>query len=173
MNFVWKQVLVALAVLAALVVGGCGGDDESDGGDEPEAEALSVEEYEQRLPEVLSPLVGDLQEIGATITAGGSNEAAIEGASNASETIQTGIDGLDAIEPPEEATEAHEGLVTSLEAFRDAADEFAAIDPADEPAVEEGAATFMEAGLTFQEEFQAAADQLQEAGIEPQAPPGG
>lgn len=172
MTLLFKNPLLLLIVLVALVVAGCGGGDE-DEEETTEPAALSVEEYEQRLPEVLSPLVGELQEIGATITAGGSNEAAIEGASNASETIQTGIDGLDAIEPPEEATEAHEGLVTSLEAFRDAADEFAAIDPADEPAVEEGAATFMEAGLTFQEEFQAAADQLQEAGIEPQAPPGG
>lgn len=113
MNFVWKQVLIALAVLAALVVGGCGGDDESDGGDEPEAEALSVEEYTTETDEVLMTFGEESISLGTELQSAETAEEAQAGVGELDTVTQTAVDDLNAIEPPEEAAEGHESLVTA------------------------------------------------------------
>lgn len=170
MNFDLRKPLALFVMLIALVVAGCGGDDGEEETTETETEALSAEEYEQELGDILAPLGTELQEIGAATQAGTSDEDAVAGVEEASATLDGAIGDLSAIEPPEEAAEGHDMLITSLEAFKGAADDFAATDLEDMAAVQEALTAFQESVITFQEDFQAGATQLQEAGIEPQSP---
>lgn len=177
MNFDWKKPLMLLAIVAALIGSGCGGDDDGEAEDgatttEPTGEALSADEYATRLGEILEPLGTELQEIGTATSQGAGNEDAIDGVSQASETLQGSIDELSAIVPPEEAADAHESIVSSLQGFKDAADEFASVDPGDEEAVAAALTGLQDAVVTFQTSFQEAITQLGEAGIEPPAPSG-
>ena len=168
MNFVWKQVLVALAVLAALVVGGCGGDDESDGGDEPEAEALSVEEYTTETDEVLMTFGEESISLGTELQSAETAEEAQAGVEELDTLTQTAVDDLNAIEPPEEAAEGHESLVTALEGYLADIETLGEGLSSDDPqAVQEAVLAFQEAGQTVIADLQTAAEQLQEAGIAP------
>lgn len=175
MNFDWKKPLLVLGLMLALVVAGCGGDDDDGDGDstssgEPSAEQatgdpLSADEYASELTGILAPLGTELQEIGTATSEGSSNQDAIDGVSNASERLQTSINDLLGLVPPEDAADAHADLVASLEGFKDAADEFASTDPDDEEAITGQVTDLQDAVLTFQTDFEAAITGLAEAGV--------
>ncbi len=178
MNFDWKKPFLLLVIIAALVATGCGGDDSNDGGDtsasstsssttEASGDPLSAEDYSAKLGEILQPLGTDLQDIGSATSAGSTNQDAVDGVSEASDRLQSSIDELSAIVPPEEAADAHEALVSSLQGFKDAADEFAAADPDDDEAITGAVTDLQDAVLTFQTDFQDAISQIQAAGVKP------
>lgn len=162
MNLNPRLPLILLAALAALLVAGCGED---------EPEPLSQEEYTAKLQEILAPLATELQDIGAATSAGSTNQDAIDGVTEASDSLQRGIDELNAIEAPATAEDANQALIASLESFRNAADTFAETDPEDEQALQAAATELQSSVMSFQEDFQDAIVQLEEAGIEPRGAP--
>ncbi|MEJ7876714.1 MAG: hypothetical protein WKF62_08640 [Solirubrobacterales bacterium] len=170
MSFEPKKFLVLLAMIAALLVAGCGGDDEGDSGESSSSgEPLSEEDYAVELGEVLEPLGTELEEVGAA-TSSGTDEEAVEGVSSVSDSLESSISDLEGITPPENVADAHEAMIASLGEFQEAADEFASTDPSDQPALQDAEVALQESAGTFQTNFASAISEIQSAGIEPPTP---
>lgn len=113
-------------VLAAGLVGACGGDDPSggsaanasgpEGGD---ATALSSEEYAREVEEVLEPLGPDLASLGDAISGSADAAALAEGIGEAQAELAGGAENLAAITPPEAVERIHEDLVAAIRGFAD------------------------------------------------------
>lgn len=169
-----RRILMLFAVLALAtgLVYGCG-DDEDEGSDEPvveetttedtdtdtedtettetDGEALTDAEYAQAAQDIFLTLGEEAQGLGAV---GADN---IEDAADVLAEIETklneAIDEFDAITPPEEFTELHDGLVDGLRTFSGSVG--SAVDAAesgDEQALLDAVADVQQAALDFQEE---------------------
>lgn len=94
--------VIALALMAALVLAACGGDDGGDGGDtdvqaeeDSGAETVSVDEYAGEVCSALSAWVTDIQDRAATITEGIDPGDAEAGKERLEEFIGDTVDGTD------------------------------------------------------------------------------
>ena len=110
MSFDPKKFLVLLAMIAALLVAGCGGDDEDDGGDSGSGEALSEEDYATEIQGILTTFGEESVALGTELAGSTSAEDLGAGVDSLQEVTQTAVDDLNAITPPEAAAEAHETL---------------------------------------------------------------
>lgn len=106
-------------VTALLIIGfffalaGCGG-----------GEALSQEEYQQRLDQTATDLAQRSaalgQELGGVLSGDASaSEAAADGIGQTAEQFRESASELDDVDPPENAEEANDDLVSGLRAFAD------------------------------------------------------
>ena len=159
-----------LALVAALLVAGCGGDDE---GDEGSAEPVSEEEYATEIGDILTGFGEESINLASSLAEAQSTDELLSGVEELSDLTETSVDELTAIEPPEEASEGHETLTTALEGYLDDLNNLSTAleDAGDDPqAVQDAALEFQEAATSVQTDLQEAATQLQEAGIEPPTP---
>lgn len=165
MNFDLRKLLVLFAAIAALIAGGCGGDDEGDSGGG--GEALSEEDYASEINEILTTFGEESISLGTELSSAASPDELRSGVDDLSGLTQTAVDDLNAIEPPEEAAEAHETLTSALEGYLEDIDTLASAVETDDPAeAQEAALAFQEAAVEVQSDLADAATQLQEAGIE-------
>ena len=155
----FKRGLPAMLVAVALIAAGCGGDDD-------DGEPLSADEYTTQISEILAPVGPELQEIGGEIS-GLEDTQTDEIAAGLEETegvLNDAISEIEALEPPEEAADAQEQLVSAMQGFVDDTASFreAVVDGQ----AQEEAPAFQEAGLEFQSALTDAVASYQEAGIQ-------
>lgn len=154
-----------LAVLAAVIVAGCGGDGSSE--DPASSEPLSADAYETEVNGILGPLGAELQTTGAALTEAGNDPAAVaEGLTEVEGVLEEGIGQLEEITPPEEAQEGHENLIAAFEGFRSSLGELREVAEAgDQAELQAAAQELAGAQVDFQEQLQEGLSQLDEAGI--------
>jgi hypothetical protein len=165
LTFDLKRVLVLLAAVVALIAGGCGGDDEesSSGGGDP----LSEEEYATEIQDVLTTFGEESISLGTELSSATSPDELRSGVDELASLTQTAVDDLSAIEPPEDAAEAHETLTGALEGYlADIETLQSAVESDDPKEAQQAALEFQEAATGVQDDLAEAANQLQEAGIE-------
>jgi len=161
------MLLAALALATGLIYG-CG-DDDSESSDEAaveetttettdettetteaDGEALSEEEYATAAQDIFLTLGTEAQALGDV--GAGSIEEAADVLSEIESTLNTAVDEFDAITPPEELTDLHDGLVDGLRTFAgtvtDAVD---AAESGDEQALADAVAAVQQGALDFQE----------------------
>ena len=155
--------LVGLAMILALAaVAGCGGGEEAAA---PEESApLSEEEYTTEVQNVLQPLSDDLQRIGSESATQTAPEDIAASLGEVETALQTGIDELSAITPPEEAAAAHDQLIAAFEGFRDGTT--TAREAAEEGDLEALATDYQQSALEFQQDVLDVNKEFQEAGID-------
>lgn len=170
MNFDLRKLFVLLATFAALVAAGCGGDDESDSSSDS-GEPLSSEEYATEIEGILRTFGEESITLGTELSGATSPEELRSGVDDLSALTQTAVDDLNAIEPPEEAGEAHETLTSALEGYLEDIETLSEAVQSDDPqAAQQAALDFQEAAVEVQSDLSEAATQLQDAGIEAPAP---
>ena len=169
MNFDLRKLLVLLAAVAALVAGGCGGDDDesSDGG-----EPLSADAYETEIQGILQTFGEESVAIGGELQSATSADDLAAGVGELDTLTQTAVDDLNAIEPPEDAADAHETLTTALEGYlEDTGSLVEVVDSGDDQAIQAAGVEFQEAAVEVQSDIAEALQQLEDAGIEPPSAP--
>jgi len=184
-NFL-KIPLVLFALIALIGVAGCGGDDDStsaeatsaDATTETSEEALSTEDYATEAQEVLVSFGTAFQELGTAISTASSGDEFSSLVDDAEAEIQTAIEEFGAIQPPEEAQEGHDQILSALEDFSSKlTDVSEAASSGDQAAIEDAALELQTAATDFQEQLVSAATSLSEAGVDLQdstrAPIGG
>jgi hypothetical protein len=157
-----KRGLPATLAATALIAAGCGGDDDGDGGGEP----LSADEYTTQITEILTPVGPELQEIGGEISEleDSQTDEIAAGLEETEGVLNDAISEIEGLEPPEDAADAQDQLVTAMEGFvSDTADFREAVLDGE---AREQATAFQEAGLEFQTALTEAVASYQEAGIE-------
>ena len=148
---------LALILTTALIVAGCGGDDEP--------EPLSTEDYSAELVGILEPLGTELQRLGDVTREGGAEQLAAN-VGDVEEVVSGAIEDLEAIEPPEEAASAHDDMIAALQAFQEATSTLLTeAEETDGDVSPEAQQAYVEAGQQFQADFTAAATDLEAAGI--------
>jgi hypothetical protein len=164
MNLDLKKLIALFAALAALVVAGCGSDDEGDsGGGDP----LSEEDYATEINDILTTFGEESITLGTELSSAASPEELQSGVDDLSGLTATAVEDLNGIEPPEEAAEAHETLTGALEGYLEDIETLASAVETDDPAAaQEAALEFQEAAVDVQSELADASEQLQEAGIQ-------
>jgi len=167
MNFDLRKLLVLFAAMTALLVGGCGGDDGDSGGDDG-GDPLSEEDYANEINDVLTTFGEESITLGGELAASTSPEELRSGVGDLSGLTQSAVDDLNGIEPPEEATEAHETLTSALEGYLEDIETLAdAVESDDPTAAQDAALEFQESAVDVQADLAEAVTQLEEAGIEP------
>jgi hypothetical protein len=175
-----RSYVIAGLLAAGVLFAGCGGDDsESDTAadtgatTEESAAGLSEEDYRTEVEGVLTPLGEELQTIGTETSGQTTPEGVAQGLADTEEALQTGIDDLGAIEPPEELQEPHDRMIAALEDFRQATTE--AREGAESGDLQAVATDYVTAATDFQQELQAVLEDFQAAGLDvaPGAAPSG
>jgi hypothetical protein len=170
-----RTYVIAGLLAAGVLFAGCGGDDESDtaadtGATTEEATAaLSEEDYRTEVEGVLTPLGEELQRIGTETSGQTTPEGVAEGLADTEEALQSGIDDLEAIEPPENLQEPHDRMIVALEDFAQATTE--AREGAESGDLQAVATDYVTAATDFQQELQAVLQDFEAAGLDVQ--PGG
>lgn len=162
-SYVIAGVLVAGALFA-----GCGGDDsESDTAAEETTEetaALSEDEYRAEVEGVLTPLGEELQAIGSETSTQTTPEGVADGLGEAETALQTGIDDLEAIQPPEEFQKPHDRLIAALQDFQEATT--TAREGAESGDIQAIATDYVQAATDFQTELTEVVQDFEDAGLE-------
>ncbi len=100
--------ILLLTLAAGLVIAACGGDDEQ----------LSREEYEQELEGTRQQIDGAFGDASEELRGVGDGSASLDSAAQRLEEargrLDEAADELDAVEPPEDATDAHDRLVEGV-----------------------------------------------------------
>lgn len=148
------QAVVGVLAVGALVVG-CGG-------------GLSEDEYKEEVEGVLTPLSEELQTIGSETSTQTTPEVVADGLGDAEAALQTGVEDLEGIEPPEDLQEPHDSLVTAVADFEQATGD--AREGAESGDLEAVATEYVTAATDFQQELTDVVQEFQDAGldIEPQ-----
>jgi hypothetical protein len=153
-----------LALGTAMVVGaiaGCGG------GAEPattEAAPLSPEEYQAQLEGALQPMSDELSRIQSESATETSPEG-LAGALGEMETaLQTAVDDLSAITPPEELAAPHDQLIAAFEDFNQGTAE--ARGSLEEDDVQAFGSTYQEATLQLQQDLATVDQEFQREGVD-------
>ena len=162
-SLTWAAKLAGLAmILAVAAVAGCGGGDEAAA---PEESApLSEEEYTTEVQGVLQPLSEDLQRIGTESATETTPEDIAGSLGEVEAALQTGIDELSAITPPEEAAAAHDQLIAAFEGFKEGTT--TAREAAEEGNLQALATDYQQSALQFQQDVLAVNKEFQKAGID-------
>lgn len=174
-----RSYVIAGLLAAGVLFAGCGGDDDdtdtaADTSAEEEATELSDDEYRTEVEGVLTPLGEGLQQIGTETSDQTTPEGVADGLSEAEGVLQTGIEDLQAIQPPENLQEPHDRMIAALEAFEQATAE--AREGAESGDVQAIATDYVQAATDFQAELTEVVQDFQDAGLELQpesAPSGG
>jgi hypothetical protein len=149
--------LIVLALVGLIAIAGCGSDDSTDG---TSSEALSNEEYAQQAQEILAEFGANFQELGAKISASKNTQEFSDLVNQAEDEIQGAVDDFSALQPPADAQEGHDQLLSALENFSSKLTDVSdAAESGDKQALQQAA-------LDFQTELNQAAQSLQDAGIE-------
>lgn len=160
-----------LLMLGALLVAGCGGDDDesSDSGTETETtEALSAEEYSTTVTDALTQFGTEFAALGEAVSDPKSPEAYVAGVEDIQARLDEIIAELEGVEPPEEAAQIHADLIA---AFEDLNESFTPVietakNAEDDPQALIDAATDLQtAALDFQTEANRISQEATEAGI--------
>lgn len=153
MRFSVRSVLAA-AVLA-VVLAGCGG-----GG------GLSNDDYAAKLKAILSPLGTSLQALGTQAKAASSKtelEAALRSGEGA---IQTAIDGVNSVEPPSDAADAHQALLGALNSYKSSIAQLESVlESGSNPEIRAAANQFQADSTTFASTLQDIKSQLEDVGV--------
>ena len=165
-----KQMRIALlglaAVLAALLLIACGGDDS---GDETSAEsgtALTDEDYSAEVQEVTSSFAGGFDELSAEAANPESPEAFRETVIAIQDRITQTVDELEAIEPPEDLATIHDELVAVFADYRDGYDPIVeALDAEDKAALKQAAAEIPVVVQEFQTTYEDIKARAADAGV--------
>lgn len=161
-SWTWAARLLGLAmIMAVATVAGCGGGDEAAA---PEAAPLSEEEYTTQVQDVLQPLSDELQRIGSESATQTTPEDLAGSLGEVESALQTGIDELSAITPPEEAAAAHDQLIAAFEGFREGTT--TAREAAEEGDLQALATDYQQSALEFQQDVLAVNKEFQKAGID-------
>jgi len=157
--------LILLALAGLIALAGCGDDEESTSTET--SEALTAEEYTEQARTVLEGFATQFSTLGAQIQQSGTAEEFGSLVDQAEAEIQGTIEEFGALQPPEEAQEGHDQILSALEDFSskltDVSDAAASGDKA---ALQETAQQLQAAVLDFQEQVAQAVQSLSEAGIE-------
>ena len=167
-----RSYVIAGLLVAGALFAGCGGDDsESDTAAAPEetteSAALSDEEYQTEVEGVLTPLGEDLQRIGSETSSQTTPEGVAQGLGDAEEVLQTGIDDLEAIQPPENLQEPHDRMIAAIEDFQAATT--TAREGAESGDIQSIATDYVQAATDFQTELMAVIQDFEDAGLDIQA----
>lgn len=101
--------LVAVALLAAgMFAAACGGSDDKDGGDG----TVSLDEYFQQIDELAATLESDLAAVPSDDPS--SVDDAVTQLSDVTAAFDSFANGLDDIDPPAEAADAHDATASSM-----------------------------------------------------------
>jgi hypothetical protein len=148
-----KPFAAVLALLAALALVACGGDDSGDDG------ALSAEEYSEQVDAELAAFNEEFVALGQEAANPESREDYAASVSDAQDRVTEAVDTLEELEPPEEATEFHDSLVAAL----------SDLDAAFTPVVEAAEGTSDQELLDAATELQQASTEFSEQAAELQA----
>lgn len=166
-----KLTVLVLALFGALLVAGCGGDDEDSGDAAPTdgGEALSAEEYSTTVTDALTQFGTEFQELGEAVRDPESPEAYVAGVEEIQARVDEIIAELEGVTPPEEAEQINADLIAAFE------DLSAAFTPIIETAenVENDPQALIEAATDLQaaaSEFQTRANDISERAREAGVP---
>lgn len=169
-----RLALLALALAGLIALAGCGDDDSEEPTSAAEAtettetsdEALTVEDYAAEAETVLVSFGTSFQSLGTEISAAASAEDFASLVDDAEAEIQTAIDEFSAIQPPEEAQEGHDQIISALEDFSSKLTDVSdAAESGDQTALQDAAGELQTAALDFQDQLLGAAESLSEAGV--------
>lgn len=154
--------LVALLLTAGLLAA-CGGDDSGGG----EGEELSVEEYSSEIEDELSAFNTEFAELGQAAANPESREAYAEAVTDTQARVTETVETLEAIEPPAEAADFHEGLIDAMtgleESFTPVID---AAEGSDDQALLDAASDLQQEVTEFATQANELSAEAEEAGIE-------
>jgi hypothetical protein len=109
----WKQILACIAaVLSLAFVAGCGDDDDDDGGG---GDALSAEEYSSQIDDELAAFNEEFTALGQEAASPESRQDYLDAVTAVQDRVGETVDALGGVEPPEDAAEFHDGLITAME----------------------------------------------------------
>jgi hypothetical protein len=120
----WRSGLSVVGVGTLVALTGCGGDEESAATEATATEATateaqqdSAEEYTREVEGVLNPLGGELTAASGVLTRQSplDERAGVLGQVHAA--VADAIAELEAIEPPPELAEPHDGMIAALESY--------------------------------------------------------
>lgn len=144
------------AVVAALAIGGCGGSG-----------PLSEADYAAELRDTLTPLGTTLQEAGDDATAATTEEELIGALGAAEDALQTGIDQLDAVEPPSDLADENDELISLLNTYvGDVQAVSSAVEAGDDAADTQAVEEFQTASTSFVESLLAVRTKFEDAGLD-------
>lgn len=155
---------ILVTVTAALFVGACGGDDDSEtttpagetatqstaATDTAATDTAAKEEYVQQVKEALQPTITASQELQTEAAGISSPDELAPLLTTTQESYEQSAQQLEAIEPPPDVTDLHERLVSEQEDIAEATGE--ASDAA-KRGDEDGVMAFQDAGQKYQTEL--------------------
>jgi soluble cytochrome b562 len=147
--------VLAGALLALFLIAGCGGDD-----------GISPEEYSQEIQDVLEPLGTELQTLGSEVQQVRDADAFASAITDVQDTLEQGISDLEAIDPPEDAEDAHADMIAAFESFNESLDGVReAAEEGDVQALQNAASQLPQAALDFQSDLSDVTQRLEDAGV--------
>jgi hypothetical protein len=179
-----KITLMLLALVGLIAVAGCGSDDSSDSSssdsttatessttatDSTSSDSTSADDgdYAQSLTAILTDFGTSFQTLGTKLQGVKDEDALASGIDELESQIQTTIDDLKALDPPEEAQQGQDDVIAAFEAFsQKLTDVSDAVDSGDASAAKTAAQDLQEAATTFQQDFTAGITEITQSGVE-------
>ena len=150
-----------LAIFAALLLGACGGSDDSTSSD-----ALTNDEYAAQVQEITASFAGGFDELSAAAANPTSADDFRQSVIAIQDKITETVDALDAITPPEELADDHEQLVQVFADYRDGYDPIVeALDADDQQALKDAAAQIPQVVQDFQTTYTEIKGRMADAGV--------
>jgi hypothetical protein len=157
-----------LMLFGALLVAGCGGDDDESSDSGETTEALSAEEYSTTVTDALTQFGTEFAALGEAVKNPESPEAYVAGVEDIQARLDEIIAELEGVTPPPEGEQVHADLIA---AFEDLNASFTPVietaqNAEDDPqALIEAATDLQAAALDFQTEATRISEEAAEAGI--------
>jgi hypothetical protein len=156
-----------LAIATAVLLAACGGDDDGNDGN-------GSGDYGQQAQEVFDSLAGDLSELSDELRQADSGEDLATGLRQASADINAAAAELEALDPPEDAQQVNDDLITTIQGFASDLDSTADdVESGGRQQLQTASLALVQAALEFQNELNEIRQRAVEAGvaIEPTTPP--
>ena len=181
-----KLPLIALVLACLIAFGGCGGSSDSTSSDSTSSSTESSTsadsstdttaasgDYSQELGSILTDFGTSFQSTGADLQGVTDPDELTSGINSLQDETQSTLDELNALDPPSEAQEGQDQLVSAFDDLQGSLGDISEIDPSNPQGAQDVASQFQDAASQFQTDFGAAIDTLSAAGVGPAAGAGG
>jgi hypothetical protein len=149
--------VAAAAIAAALAIAGCGG-----GG----SDTLSSQDYSKQLKSFVVPLGKSLQNLQVQANSATTRKQLTSALGAADNAVQKASDGIDALDPPNDASDANAALVTALDTYeKSIADTEETVRSGSKSEIKAQVASFKTDTKTFVASVNKVKGQLKSAGI--------
>lgn len=151
------------ALLGALAIAGCGGDEEEPAADEPAVDEEASQEYVEEVRQAIGPVASQSQDLINQALQARSVDDLVMPLGNAEDAYRDAVDDLDGITPPAESEDLHTDLIAAHESIAQGASDAVQAAKNGEP---QGLQEFQRAGEEYREETERITQEFAERGIE-------